>query len=42
MLDAADAAQKLQDFFRTQDNRQLLRLLGRWDDFFQAANPYEA
>ena len=36
MLDALHAAQKLQDLFGTQDNRQLLRLLGRRDDFFQA------
>ena len=36
MLDALYAAQELQDLLRTQDNRQLLRLLRRRDNFFQA------
>jgi len=36
MLEALYAAQELQDLLRTQDNRQLLRLLGRRDNFFQA------
>ena len=35
MLELCTQLKKLQDFFRTQDNRQLLRLLGRRDDFFQ-------
>jgi hypothetical protein len=26
---------KTQNFFRTQDNRQLLRLFGRWNNFFK-------
>ena len=36
MLEALYAAQELQDLLRTQDNRQLLRLLRRRDNFFQA------
>jgi hypothetical protein len=36
MLDTPHRAQKLQNFFRAQDNRQLLGHLGRWNDFFQA------
>jgi hypothetical protein len=36
MLDALYAAQELQDLLRTQDDRQLLRLLRRRDNFFQA------
>jgi hypothetical protein len=35
MLDTPHTAQKPQNFFRTQDNRQLLRLLGRWNNFFK-------
>ncbi len=36
MLEAAHTTQKLQNFFRTQHNRQLLGRLGRWNNFFQA------
>ena len=36
MLDIPHARQKPQDLFRTQDIRQLLRLLGRRNNFFQA------
>jgi len=35
MLDTPHTAQKPQNFFRTQDDRQLLRLLGRWHNFFK-------
>ncbi|MGA8659505.1 MAG: hypothetical protein WB586_25565 [Chthoniobacterales bacterium] len=36
MLEALHAAQELKNLFGTQDNRQLLRLLWRRDNFFQA------
>ena len=36
MLDAPHTGQKLQNFFLSQDNRQLLRLLGHRNNFFQA------
>ena len=35
MLETPDTGQKLQNFLRTQDNRQLLRFLGRWNYFCQ-------
>jgi hypothetical protein len=34
MLDAPHTGQKLQNFFLSQDNRQLLRFFGRWNYFF--------
>jgi hypothetical protein len=34
MLDIPHTTQKLENFFWTQDNRQLLGLLGRWNNFF--------
>jgi len=37
MLDIPHTAQKLQNFFRTRDDRQLLGLLGGRNDFLQAA-----
>src|SRR5262249_40678817 len=36
MFNAPHRAQKLQNLFRTQDDRQLMGHLGRWNDFFQA------
>lgn len=33
MLAAADRRQKLHDFFRTEDDRQLLGFLEKWDLF---------
>ena len=35
MLETLYAAQELQNFLRTQDNRQLLRFLGRRNYFFE-------
>jgi hypothetical protein len=35
MLETPHTGQKLQNFLRTQDNRQLLRFLGRWNYFCQ-------
>jgi hypothetical protein len=35
MLDIPHTAQKLQNFFRTEDDRQLLGLLGVGNDFLQ-------
>ena len=34
MLEASHTGQKLQNFFLSQDNRQLLRFFGRWNYFF--------
>ena len=36
MLDIPHTTQKLQNFFRTGDNWQLLGFLGGWNDFRQA------
>jgi hypothetical protein len=36
MLDIPHTTQKLQNFFRAGDNRQLLGLFGGWNDFLQA------
>ena len=41
MLDAPDTGQKLQNFFLSQDNRQLLGLFGRWNYFFQVPGSME-
>src|SRR5258707_2044794 len=41
MLDAPHTGQKLQDFFLSQDHRQLLRFFGRWNYFFQVPSPME-
>ena len=35
MLDAPHTGQKLQHFFLSQDDRQLLRFFGCWNYFFQ-------
>src|SRR6059036_3479681 len=35
MLEALHAAEKLQDFFGAENDGQLLRLLGRRDNFFE-------
>ena len=39
MLDTLHAASELQDLFGAQDNRQLLRFLGRRDDVFETPIP---
>src|SRR5271165_4658904 len=41
MLDAPHTGQKLQNFFLSQDHRQLLRFFGRWNYFFQVPSPME-
>jgi hypothetical protein len=42
MFETLYAGQKLQDFFRTQNNGQLLGLLGRRDDFFHGPIPMKS
>ena len=42
MFETLYAGQKLQDFFRTQNNGQLLRLLGSRDDFFHDPIPMKS
>jgi hypothetical protein len=37
MLEIPHTTQKLQNFFRTGDNRQLLGLLGGWNNLLQAS-----
>ena len=39
MLRAADAAEKLENFLRAQDNRQCVRFLGRRDDVIEGPVP---
>ena len=41
MLDAPHTGQKLQNFFLSQDDRQLLRFFGCWNYFFQVPSPME-
>jgi len=41
MLDAPHTSQKLQNFFLSQDDRQLLRFFGCWNYFFQVPSPME-
>src|ERR1700676_1918735 len=41
MLDAPHTGQKLQNFFLSQDYRQLLRFFGCWNYFFQVPSPME-
>src|ERR1700724_4700605 len=42
MFETFYAGQKLQDFFRTQNNGQLLGLLGSRDDFFHGPIPMKS
>ena len=41
MFETGYAIEKLQNFLRTEDDRQFLRLLGRWDDVFEGPVPME-
>jgi hypothetical protein len=41
MLDAPHTSQKLQNFFLSKDDRQLLRFFGCWNYFFQVPSPME-